>query len=61
MTMNKSLSDFQPIVGVHAEQRRGAFCSKAYAGLQRVTGYLVIGEIGFGGVYANRRQAMQLL
>jgi hypothetical protein len=32
MTMNKSLSDFQPIVGVHAEQRRGAFCSKAYAG-----------------------------
>jgi hypothetical protein len=61
MTMNKSLSDFQPIVGVHAEQRRGAICSKAYAGLQRFTGCLVMGEIGFGRVSANRRQVMQLL
>src|SRR5471030_1896699 len=53
--MKKSLSDFQQIFGVHAKQWRSAFCSKANAGLQGLTGYLIIREIGFGGVDANRQ------
>jgi len=40
---------------VRGEQRGCAFCRKANTAFQGFVGDLVIGEIGFGGIYADRQ------